>query len=401
MMIRSKQKLSIWPLVAVPVCLGVLASGCCLLGGGHHQKKNGSVADGRPHPMLAAARAHNVAMFGEAGSHVGGFAFTRAARALQRHTFTDVGSDTSPDVDPSGRRIVFASTRHNMQPDLYFKSIDGVAVTQLTSDPAADIQPTFNVDGSRVAFSSDRAGNWDIWVMGVNGDPPVQITHELSDDIHPSWSPDGQQIVYSSFSFVGGQWELWIADATAGGTRKFIGYGLFPEWSPAGDMIVYQRARERGSRRFSVWAIRLRDGEPRYPTELASSPRHAFILPTWSPDGAQIAVTGVAESHVDLSGAPMGTEVMDIWLLAADGRGRVRLTDGHSVNFAPVFGPDGRVYFSSHRAGHDNIWSVHPPEVMPMPADDMLFQAGGGGVTRISQASLRSIVDRTRAQKGL
>jgi Tol biopolymer transport system component len=47
-------------------------------------------------------------------------------------------------------------------------------------------------------------------------------------------------------------------------------------------------------------------------------------------------------------------------MMAADGRGKVRLTDGFSVNHAPVFGPDGRLFFTSNRSGHENIWSLMP-----------------------------------------
>ena len=42
----------------------------------------------------------------------------------------------------------------------------------------------------------------------------------------------------------GGQWELWLTDATAGGPSTLIGYGLFPGWSPVGSTILYQRAEQ-------------------------------------------------------------------------------------------------------------------------------------------------------------
>jgi Tol biopolymer transport system component len=51
---------------------------------------------------------------------------------------------------------------------------------------------------------------------------------------------------------------------------------------------------------------------------------------------------------------------MDIWIVWADGRGKVRLTDGHTGNFAPVFASDGRVFFTTRRSGQENIWSLLP-----------------------------------------
>jgi TolB protein len=153
-----------------------------------------------------------------------------------------------------------------------------------------------------------------------------------------------------------------VADASAGGTRRFIGYGLFPEWSPTGDSIVYQRARERGTQWFSIWTLTMVDGEPRYPTEVAASATQAMILPTWSPDGRRIAFA--ATSRDGGAGAPLGdgadSGTFDIWIMQADGSGKSRLTDGHTFNASPAFSPDGRIFFTSNRSGHENIWSLIP-----------------------------------------
>jgi TolB protein len=199
-------------------------------------------------------------------------------------------------------------------------------------------------------------------VIGVGGEPPSQITGTGAAEVHPSWSPDGTQLVYCSLPVEGGQWELWLVDAVAGGRQRFIGYGLFPEWSPVGDTIVYQRARERGSRWFSVWTLTLVDGEPRYPTEVAAGASRAMILPSWSPDGRQIAYASVSATFPEPGGTflPNPSEVSDIWVVNADGSGRMRLTDGYTANHAPVFSPDGRVYFASNRSGHENTWSAAP-----------------------------------------
>ncbi len=312
--------------------------------------------------MLVAARASQVSMFGDLPAGSPSTYFNRSSVSMKQHSFTEVGADFDPDIDRTGRWMAFASTRHNLNPDLYIKAVDGVAVTQLTSDPAPDIEPAFSPDGSRVAFASRRDGNWDVWVIGVGGEPPTQITSTASDEVHPSWSPDGTKLVYCSLPVGGGQWELWLADAVRGGRQRFIGYGLFPEWSPVGDTIVYQRARERGSRWFSVWTLTLVDGEPRYPTEVASSATRAMILPSWSPDGRQITYASASAVFPEPGAMflPNQSEVSDIWVVNVDGSGKMRLTDGYTVNHAPVFSPDGRVFFASNRSGHENTWSTLP-----------------------------------------
>jgi len=356
--------------------VGLLAAlpGCAWFAGfGITARRDGADA------MLAAARAREISMFGDIGEQRGGAYFTRAAVSLRRHTYTEIGGDSDVDVDPTGRQIVFASTRHNTNPDLYMKSVEGVAVTQLTSDPASDIQPALSPDGSRVAFASDRSGVWDIWIVDVGGGQPLRVTDSLADDVHPTWSPDGRQLAYCSMPVDGGQWELWITDAQAGSIRMFIGYGLFPEWSPTGDRILYQRARERGSHRFSIWTLTLVDGEPRYPTELASSAHEAFILPTWSPDGRHVAFSAITQqAEIPATAGPR--EAYDIWMMSADGRGRVRLTDGFDLNSGPAFSMDGRIFFGSNRSGHENIWSLVPTGAGAYEVDQDRVTIGPDGI---------------------
>jgi len=312
----------------------------------------------QPDPQ-AEPRGRQVSDFGDLPNRSDVPYFSRTAASLLRHTFAQEGSDFDPSLAPDGHWLVFASTRHNVKPDLYYKQVDGVAVTQLTSDPSSDIQPAISPDGMRVAFASDRSGNWDIWVVSLDGMQPVQITSSGSDEVHPSWSSDGTKIVYCSLP-PQGQWELWIADATTGGgNARFIGYGLFPEWSPVGDTIVYQRARERGSRWFSIWTMQLVSGEPRYPTEIAASADAALITPSWSRDGAKIAYATVTPAAAE-PGLGLNQSAADIWVVDAQGRGRMRLTDGHTANYGPAWSPAHRVYFTSDREGHEAVWSLLP-----------------------------------------
>lgn len=313
-----------------------------------------------PRPMLSSSRDPQINVFGELPDRTEIPYFSRGNSSLLRHTFTEEGADFDADVDATGERLIFASTRHTMRPDLYIKSVDGTAVTQLTSDPSSDVQPAFSPNGQWVAFASDRAGNWDIWVIRVDGTQPVQVTRGPEDEVHPSWSPDSKQLVFCSLPRGSGQWELWLANAEAGATKTFIGYGVFPEWHPSEDVIAFQRARQRGSRWFSVWTIELVNGEPRHPTEIASSTDFAMISPSWSPDGSKMAYCSVATEPPADPDYATALEVADIWVVNVDGRSRIRLTDGHSANFGPVWSTDDRIFFTSSRGGYENIWSLVP-----------------------------------------
>lgn len=340
-----------------------------------------------PEPHLAAARDAQLTLFGEFPDRQRVPFVAQAASPMKQHSFAAEGADFDVDVAPDGNHLVFASTRHTPRPNLYLKTIDGRAVTQLTDDPASDVQPAFSPDGKQIAFASSRSGNWDLWMVSLQGGRATQITHSPQHEVHPSFSPDGTRLAYCQFNERSDTWELWVLDLSQPDSRKMIGLGLFPEWSPTSDSIVYQRARQRGGRWFSVWRVDLVDGEPAFPVEIASSVEMALIQPSWSPNGqwitygtAQLSspppVADVPEPDADgetvVDQAPPAPRDVtmsrgDVWIVRADGSGAVQLTEGEGVNFGSVWGTDQRVYFTSLRNGSENVWSVLPMMAAPEP----------------------------------
>ena len=295
------------------------------------------------------------------GENASGWDAQDAIDNLMQVSYSQDGSDFDPDISPDGKSIVFASTQHRLTADLYVKPVGGHAVTQLTNDPAHDLMPSVSPDGRRVAFSSNRNGSWDVFVVGVDGGQPVQLTSESSHELHPTWSPDGARLAFCRLSPTSGRWELWEVELTNTAVSRFLGYGLLPEWNPKQDKIAFQRSRERGDRLYSVWTIDYVNGEPRNPTEIASSREWAYINPSWSPDGERMVFSAVRNPAADISGGVGPTpHAADLWMVNADGSNRIRLTGGEYADLMPEWGPDGRVYFVSDRAGLGNIWSLTP-----------------------------------------
>ncbi len=314
-------------------------------------------------PALRVSSDAHLTLFGELPGQSRVPFQARAAVPMEQHSFTTEGADFDLDISPDGAWIVFSSTRHSSQPDLYLKRIHGRAVTKLTDDPAADVQPAFSPDGQSVVFASYRGGNWDLWRIGLGGGQATQMTRSPDHEVHPTWSPDGHRLAYCLFNRVSNQWELWTLQLDRPGSQRMIGVGLYPEWSPTTDSIIYQRARERGGRWFSVWRVDLELGEPKFPIELASSAEMALIQPSWSPDGEWITY-GTAELGQGGVALPEGSGATltrgDIWIIAADGSSPLQLTDGAGVHFGSIWSPDNRVYFSSRQTGSENIWSIKP-----------------------------------------
>lgn len=315
---------------------------------------------------------------GASGDHV---------ESLTHVTFASEGADFDPCVSRDGTFMVFASTQHRPTADIYTKSIDGRTITQLTSDPAHDLMPAISPDGSRIAFASNRSGDWNIYVMSATGGQAVQLTADPSQEVHPSWSPDGRHLVFSRFGEMSGQWEMWVMDVQSSARSEFLGYGLFPKWCPMAatgsggrDKILFQRSRERGDRAFSLWTIDYTPGDASSPTEIVASADSALINADWSPDGSRIVYASV--DNPDSTPTDPSTSraaVADLWMAAIDGSGRVNLTSGKFMNLMPSWGKDGRIYFVSNRSGMTNIWSIG--------TEKAIYAAGGTTPSRTNPAA--------------
>src|SRR5690606_7298977 len=104
---------------------------------------------------------------------------------------TEEGTWMSVDVSPDGSRIVF-----DLLGDLYLLPIQGGEATLLRGGPAYETQPRFSPDGSRIAFTSDRDGLENLWVMDADGGNARQVTEERERQVsNPAWTPDGQYLV--------------------------------------------------------------------------------------------------------------------------------------------------------------------------------------------------------------
>jgi TolB protein len=315
----------------------------------------GTSATNTPSPQR---RHDNVFLFGDQPDQERVPFENRLITNLTRHTTTSDGLDFDPDIYLPEELLLFASTRHANRPDIFMKKIGGATLVQLTSDPADDIQPRISPDGQKVAFASNRTGNWDIWFINRDGTNLTQLTRDPSDEVAPCFSPDGTQVAYTLWGHRSRQWEIWTLSVAQPGVRRFLAYGMFPAWSPDGSKIAFQRARQRGSRLFSVWTLELVNGEARHPTEVAHVDSMACIAPRWSPDGSMLAYCTTAGDAAPSTASPGTPASADVWLVDADTGVRMKLTDSAAPAFNPVWADAGRVFFVSPRAGTENIWSI-------------------------------------------
>src|SRR5437016_3611984 len=92
-------------------------------------------------------------------------------------------------------KIAFTSLRTGNY-DIYTMNADGSDVTALTNDAAADFLPAWSADGEKIVFESNRGGTNGIWVMNADGSGKAQVT-AFANAGFPAWSPDGKKIAFA------------------------------------------------------------------------------------------------------------------------------------------------------------------------------------------------------------
>ena len=83
---------------------------------------------------------------------------------------------------------------------------------------------------ARIAFTSERDGNHDIYVMDADGGNPQNLTNNPANDRRPSWSPDGQRIIFSSLR--DGNNDIYVMDADGGNPQNLTNHPAL-DWTPA------------------------------------------------------------------------------------------------------------------------------------------------------------------------
>ena len=88
---------------------------------------------------------------------------------------------------PEQTKIAFESNRDGNW-EIYVMNADGSEQTNLTNNPAMDTFPSWSPGGKKIAFQSFRDGNWDIYVMNADGSEQTNLTNNPASDGEPSWS---------------------------------------------------------------------------------------------------------------------------------------------------------------------------------------------------------------------
>ena len=162
------------------------------------------------------------------------------------------GQNWLPVFSPDGKRIAFTSNRDG-NPELYVMNRDGSDVRRLTNNPEIDTSPTFSPSGTQIAFASGRSGTPQVYVIGVDGAGLRRISQESYAD-RPTWSP----APYNEIAFTartGPGFDIKILNIGTGETRQITfgeGTNESPAWAPNGRHLAFSSTRAGRLQIFTV-----------------------------------------------------------------------------------------------------------------------------------------------------
>ncbi len=222
-----------------------------------------------------------------------------------------------PSISPDGRSVAFS-----YHGNIWKVASSGGLATPLTLSESHNTRPVWSPDGSRIAFSSDRNGNFDVYVMPSEGGEATRLTYHSTDELPASFTPDGKAVLFSaevqeavtSAQFpTGRQPQLYKVD---------LG-GHMPEQVLTTPAIyaVYDRAGKR----------------------LAYSDQRGFEMEWRKHDNSSFA--------------------RDVWMYDVVSGRHTRLTAFGADNRQPVWGPgDKSLFYLSEKSGTFNVWRMDPAD---------------------------------------
>ncbi|HWX23262.1 MAG TPA: S41 family peptidase [Candidatus Binatia bacterium] len=238
--------------------------------------------------------------------------------------------------------------------DLWLANEDGSGLQRLTDHKAREILPRFSPDGKWLAFSSDREGNYDVYVMPVQGGKPRQLTFHSADDMVVGWAADSQRVLFSSSRGKGAfpsVTTLWTISAEGGMEHPLhTDWGSWGSYSPDGSKLaftrhpgVWSRKHYRGSYAVDLWLL---DGPSKKFTKLGDPDyKGNYLWPMYGRDGDIYFVADrlAEEKNVQYCGPDVMKSVNNIWKISEKGGKPIQVTHHTSGNlFFPSISADGK-----------------------------------------------------------
>jgi dipeptidyl aminopeptidase/acylaminoacyl peptidase len=249
------------------------------------------------------------------------------------------------------------------------------------------LSPVLSPDEKRLAIlrSDSSAGN-DIWLIDVSRGSNSRFTFDPANEGNPLWSPDGSRIVFSSNRL--GPYDLYWKLSNGAGNEELLfksDYSKFPtDWSSDGRFLVYQESTEKNQ--MDLWALPLfGDQKPISIVQTNFNESQA----RFSPDGRWIAYvsneSGMAQIYVQ-SFPPSGSK----WMISINGGSQPKWRhDGRELFY---IAPEGKVMAVQLKSDGNNFEAANPSPLF----DTRLLLAGpptNGGDYAITNDGQRFLIN--------
>lgn len=198
--------------------------------------------------------------------------------------------------------IVFSMTEAGFS-HLFAYHPETLALTRLTYGDWDDRHPA--LAGAKIAFTSNRGSQWDIYLLDLTSGETVQITDDLAYDGHPAWSSDGLWLAYEKY--LDDNLDVYVR-AMAKGTAEVRvtthpAPDFEPAWQPGSTLLAFTSART-GALDIFLADTGQTDSPRNYTNNITADQRAAV----WSPDGATLAWTSSQNGYPTLIRAAQSQE---------------------------------------------------------------------------------------------
>jgi Tol biopolymer transport system component len=219
------------------------------------------------------------------------------------------GFNNEPKWSPDGTRFAFTRAPFIMIPPhpgpnfiALLNSRVGGGNLPLTGPSTEDSEAAWSPGGTKIAFTSLRDGNQEIYLMDADGANQVRLTYTGSSS-QAAWSPDGLKIAFTT------QGQIFAMDPNGANTVNLTNNpGSAADWSPDGSKIAFESTRDGNSE------IYVMDANGSNQVRLTNN-SVSDSDPTWSPDGTRIAFTTFRDGN------------SEIYVMDADGSNPTNLTN--------------------------------------------------------------------------
>ncbi|MDE2822920.1 MAG: hypothetical protein OXK79_05385 [Chloroflexota bacterium] len=246
-------------------------------------------------------------------------------------------------------RIAFASNRDGNW-EIYVMNSDGSNPHNVTNNPGTDSHPSWSPDGSKIAFQSERDGNWEIYVMNSDGSEQVRLTDDRGVDQSPTWSPDGTKIAFVSDR--GGRHSVWTINSDDGSepvdvTGSYVN-SRWPAWGPRSRTLAYETIQD-------IRVVRTDDVQLNEKIVDKNNFFDGFFVGwlDWSPDGKKLAMISNHQERTQFTRL--------IYTSQLDGFRFRRLYDNPSglPYERPTWAPDSNMIVYSVKDAEEGDWDIH------------------------------------------